>query len=55
MLLATTLQEKGYAVQSAYTGPNGLKLAEQRHRMSCCWTSACQAWTVTKSHGGCGR
>ncbi len=29
MTLATTLRQKGYSVQSAYTGPSGLKTAQQ--------------------------
>jgi two-component system, chemotaxis family, CheB/CheR fusion protein len=29
MMLASALRMKGYAVQSAYTGPDGLKVAQQ--------------------------
>ena len=29
MMLASTLRNKGYSVQSAYTGPDGLKVAQQ--------------------------
>jgi CheY-like chemotaxis protein len=51
MMLASTLRNKGYAVQSAYTASTASRSLGSGGRLSCCSPSACRGWTVRTSPG----
>jgi signal transduction histidine kinase len=51
--LAVLLRMRGHEVRVAHDGPPRSALAEELPPPSCSWTSACRAWTDTRSAAGC--
>ena len=54
-LTARMLRPVGYEVEVAHDGPSGLSWTCAAARPRSCWTSACRAWTATRSPGGSAR
>ena len=52
-MLAELLRMHGQEVRTAGNGAMAIQVAKSFGRVSCSWTSACPAWMVSRSPGGC--